>query len=507
MAPSKPEKAAPVLLPSERTLAANTDEGWTIASEIKGSSIPQAGNGRFVIDAVPAGTVVFEKKFVDIKTIHSLHQLSPNSTVAFNDRADLEKFVSLSESEGGHSREAVLAEYEHFIWGIDGKYVCLNYSTWTSNHGEPGLTENVKLGFDTESRIFIGVATRDIAAAEELYMNYRDFKIPEFYSAFCREHGFKDVRTAVLEAVDGDVRTAVLEAVDGAAVHQSCTCGEQRDCEEQSDSEECSSSPRSSSAALSMSPQAPVDGVDGGDWAEFDVSKWRDAISGPTAYHHQLYKDTTDFIRACGDSIGGASQSLVVEMGSGTGDALLPLSDHFKYCVGIDFNPTFVNFSKSQRIPEKHGNVRFITGDACELGRVLACEVPEWSSDSRKVVTCVGNTIGIMPAEIREAVYQEAARVAGKSGIVVMVYWNGHKFGDAVQHFYHANPQLCGEFDGSAIDLSTCTLTCPSGYTTHWTTPEEARSLIEGMGLEVVSVEESSDRVGVMVAYRIGDQC
>ncbi len=39
-------------------------------------------------------------------------------------------------------------------------------------------------------------------------------------------------------------------------------------------------------------------------------------------------------------------------------------------------------------------------------------------------------------------------------------------------------------------------------YTTHWTKPEEARLIIEDLGLELISMEESSDKVGVLVAFR-----
>jgi len=258
---------------------------------------------------------------------------------------------------------------------------------------------------------------------------------------------------------------------------------------------------------LSGIPKKSQRATDGGDWAEFDVGKWRNAVFSAHSYHHNLYDDTTEFIIKCGNQIGGSEKALVIEVGSGTGEALIPLAEHFRYAVGVDFNPNFVEFSNSQVTEDLKSKVRFITGDACELGDLLAREAPEMSGkDVPKVVTCVGNTIGIMPDEIKKDVYMEAARVAGKNGIVVMVYWNGNKFGDAVQHFYHANPQLCGEFDGSAIDLSSCTLSCPSGYTTHWTRPEEARAIIEGYGLQVVSVEESpTDKVGVLAAFRLAD--
>ena len=43
----------------------------------------------------------------------------------------------------------------------------------------------------------------DISVDAELHNNYRDFKIPGFYSQYCSDHNFVDVRTAVIRAVDG----------------------------------------------------------------------------------------------------------------------------------------------------------------------------------------------------------------------------------------------------------------------------------------------------------------
>jgi len=106
-----------------------------------------------------------------------------------------------------------------------------------------------------------------------------------------------------------------------------------------------------------------------------------------------------------------------------------------------------------------------------------------------------------MPSAIKPEIYKEMASVAGSTGVAVMVYWNGNSFGEAVQHFYHKNPQLCGPFTGSSVDLDTCTLSTPSGYTTHWTTPEEAREVVEEeMGLEIVELKEQGR--GVLVAFK-----
>merc|ERR1719436_288375 len=96
-----------------------------------------------------------------------------------------------------------------------------------------------------------------------------------------------------------------------------------------------------------------------------------------------------------------------------------------------------------------------------------------------------------MPREVKKKAYKEMLNLAGTDGYMVVVYWSGNKFGGAVQHFYHKNPQLCGPFKGDSIDLDTCTLTTPSGYCTHWTKPEEARAIFEtGIGIRVARLEE-----------------
>jgi len=43
-------------------------------------------------------------------------------------------------------------------------------------------------------------------------------------------------------------------------------------------------------------------------------------------------------------------------------------------------------------------------------------------------------------------------------------------------------------------------LKTPSGYCTHWTTIEEARGVMEGLGAEIISIREMGK--GVLVAAR-----
>jgi len=145
----------------------------------------------------------------------------------------------------------------------------------------------------------------------------------------------------------------------------------------------------------------------------------------------------------------------------------------------------------------------YIHGDACKLIELMKMNFPVEEGllwDDVRIVACVGNTIGIIPQELKETVYNQMLDLAGQQGILVMSYWNARWFGDAVQNFYHANPQLCGPFKGDSIDLSTTTLTTPSGYRTHWTSAEEARQVIQGLGAEIISLRDQGK--GVLVAAR-----
>jgi SAM-dependent methyltransferase len=249
---------------------------------------------------------------------------------------------------------------------------------------------------------------------------------------------------------------------------------------------------------------------DGGEWAEFSVAKWRSAVYTAKSFFEELFVDTTDFIGKLCDELGGNSEAgpLLVEVGCGTGEALGSLFDRAAFSCGMDFNPQFIEFCE-EHVPRRHqDHVKHLVGDAQELNALLERSLPaKWTDASRpKIVMCVGNTVGIMPAEVRKNVFQQMKQMAGRDGYMVVVYWNGNTFGEAVQHFYHKNPQLCGPFTGDCIDLDTCTLTTPSGYCTHWTTPEEARMVFENdIGAEVTHLEERGRGVLVAARARVSD--
>jgi len=224
-------------------------------------------------------------------------------------------------------------------------------------------------------------------------------------------------------------------------------------------------------------------------------------------YFGQLISDTTEFVKSIAEHIKLSGRSVsFVEVGCGTGEFVRAVGDDFRAVVGVDFNQEFIDFCNDHVPPRSKSKSHYLQGDACELENLLKQEFPQtvkegkqfW--DGTRVVACVGNTIGIIPEELRPKVYQQMADVAGEDGVLIMVYWNARWFGDALLNFYHANPNLCGEFEGDSIDFKSTTLTTPMKYKTKWTSVDEARDIIEGMGMEIISIREKGK--GVFIAAR-----
>lgn len=241
----------------------------------------------------------------------------------------------------------------------------------------------------------------------------------------------------------------------------------------------------------------------GSKWEEFTVERWRSAVYINLSYFADLYVDTQNFIVDIAKNIKlRGHRTTLVEVGCGTGEFIRPIADHFRVAIGMDFNKQFIEFCNDNVPKGKEEKMQFIRGDACELVDLMSREAPKHIWSDTKVVCCVGNTMGIIPDNLKEKVYRQMTELAGDDGVIVIVYWNAACFGDACQNFYHANPQLCGPFKGDSIDFNTTTLAtpAPTNYRSHWTGVEEARQVLRSLDLEEIIVEERGK--GVLVAAR-----
>lgn len=193
-----------LLLPSENSRTGVPNQGWSVKTEVRKSTIPGAGNGRFAAEPIAKRSRVCVKKTIEMAKVNRLSDVPFDRTITFTNEAELEKYIRLAKDEGGHTREAVLEQFQNFIWGLDEKRVALNNSTWSMNHGE-GETESIIFQFETlpdGAEALVGDAYRNIAVGTEFMNNYRDFVIAPWYHAWTRKNKIVDVRTLVLSIVD-----------------------------------------------------------------------------------------------------------------------------------------------------------------------------------------------------------------------------------------------------------------------------------------------------------------
>ncbi|CAN0462730.1 unnamed protein product, partial [Hapterophycus canaliculatus] len=113
--------------------------------------------------------------------------------------------------------------------------------------------------------------------------------------------------------------------------------------------------------------------------------------------------------------------------------------------------------------------VSFCKGSATDLMDIIGNHPNIKNATGPRVVTCVNNTLGVFPDAIKPRTYAQMKELAGEDGIIIVGFWNGNKFGEALQYFYHKHPELCGTMKGAVIDMDDRHLDTKEGYHTHWT--------------------------------------
>jgi PhzF family phenazine biosynthesis protein len=196
----------------------------------------------------------------------------------------------------------------------------------------------------------------------------------------------------------------------------------------------------------------------------------------------------------------------LIEVGCGTGKFCMEFVGQVRWIVGLDLSDSLLVEAR-RRLPESDRSTFLIEGDASQLDLVLRTalgnEHPIW--ESRRVVTCVMNTLGIMPEAIRQAVVTEMVRVAGREGLIYLVVFNGSAFRTGVEQFYRPNPQLCGELSEEDVDWRSRTLRVRStGYYSHWFNVDEILALFEQAGARLESVEHEG--IGSYFLWKSAEQ-
>lgn len=220
-------------------------------------------------------------------------------------------------------------------------------------------------------------------------------------------------------------------------------------------------------------------------WDQMEASAWHNSVAKSGSIFLDTYKATRSQIEQVVEANG---HDIVIEVGCGTGDVIgeLQLGDDVPR-LGLDINHKFIHHCKS-------------THEGCEFLVVDACFLNQWWKQynhngrfKKPLVTCVNNTLNIMPEEIRGKVVDQLLAVAGnQGGRCLVTYWNGIFFSHAVMGYYKTNKDLCGPFDiKKHVDWEARKLLTPSGYSTHWMYAAEVQKLLLATcDLDVAEIED-----------------
>jgi len=213
-------------------------------------------------------------------------------------------------------------------------------------------------------------------------------------------------------------------------------------------------------------------------WEFMNPAAWQNSIGEKDSIFRHTYEETR---RQIVETAKRNGHDVIVEVGCGTGDVIGHLVTDVD-CIGVDINKEFVNYC-TERYAREGRN--FYLADALELTQWWLAKGFH-NKYQKPLVTCVNNTLNIMPENMRGAVVDEMLTLAGPDGLCLVTYWNGNFFSHAVLNYYQKNEALCGSFEiHKHVDWERRVLVTPTNYSTEWHTPPEVQQLLRAYDVDV----------------------
>jgi len=221
-------------------------------------------------------------------------------------------------------------------------------------------------------------------------------------------------------------------------------------------------------------------------WEFMTPEAWYNSVGVQDSIFAPTYAETRRQIEETAKRNG---HDVILEVGCGTGD-VVGLLDCGIPCIGCDINKDFVQWCAQRYEKSSHS---FYVADALELNQWWM-KMGFHEKYNKPLVTCVNNTLNIMPESMRGTVVDEMLMLAGPEGLCLVTYWNGNFFSHAVLNYYQKNEPLCGKFEiHEHVDWENRTLLTPSNYSTEWHTPPEVQQLLRAYDVDVPRMVDSGE--------------
>jgi SET domain-containing protein len=162
------------------------DSKYEIKTIIKKSSIPDAGCGRFSLENVKKGELIRKAKIIHIKDYLNLKYSNEsdgcNYFIIFSNYDDINMLFEYFKSFNLLDENEIKLKMSWFIGHIDDKLYIQSHSSYY-NHSN---NSNIKYEFDND--YIYQYASKDIKENEELYIDYNNIKLPEYYLEWCKDN-------------------------------------------------------------------------------------------------------------------------------------------------------------------------------------------------------------------------------------------------------------------------------------------------------------------------------
>lgn len=166
----------------------------------------------------------------------------------------------------------------------------------------------------------------------------------------------------------------------------------------------------------------------------------------------------------------------IIDMGSGTGRVLFSLCKELKDSVsyvGVDSSKPMIELSRKKQTKSNSCDFIFHNYDVTNPDIVQL-----FDDSSVKIITCMYNTIGVIPTEKRQKFFDTIRSLAGNEGIVLISAFNGDDFEFIAPKIYTPMKNMVYKIDTDSFDAEKLAFRNSLGYYSQWFTKNQVLGLL-----------------------------
>ena len=168
----------------------------------------------------------------------------------------------------------------------------------------------------------------------------------------------------------------------------------------------------------------------------------------------------------------------IIDMGAGTGRVVFALSERIDndtlQFYGVEISEPMIKHA-NQKNQDHHNdqNIQFLKHDLTDPNLSDYFE-----SNSIKIVMCLYNTLGVVPADKRQRFVDNMIKIAGHDGLVIITAFNGDNFGFVAPRLYHPMMPMIKQIENDSFDEQNRVFQNSLGFRSQWFTNVELKSML-----------------------------